>query len=415
MIDDMRLIEDISILRKGNLILYGSADRGKRMAAILKNMGVQQAYFCDSDSRKWGTYTNSIEVLSPTQLGRLAMNMELTVIVTSQHVDEIAGILENIGISDIFTEFGVEYALLLNLNTGFFTAEAVTWYRWKKACYGVGLKNPNGVEQLKLLTEILHENDTAILIYQSGKVGSGSVYKKILPYKPAIHLHFLTHKFIVKKFDACLDLNENFKYLYHHFQNELTGKKIKIITLIRDPVAQMVSKFVYSLGLGAWLYQYHPMKLHFDEGIGSLYNIFEQFAADEINPDVQQNLRYGYEFDWFDEELKHVFGVDIYQTAFNKDLGYCIVQKGDIEVLCMQTEKMNQLNAVISTFAGVPEMPLERVNAGDDNVYRYAYPTFRKNLCISKEVLDFYYQNNKAMQHFYSEQDIKKFRGQWES
>ena len=54
--------------------------------------------------------------------------------------------------------------------------------------------------------------------------------------------------------------------------------------------------------------------------------------------------------DFFDQQLKYYFNIDIYRYPFDKEKGYCVYEFDDIRIMIYQLEKLDNLEYEISKF-----------------------------------------------------------------
>ena len=109
-----------------------------------------------------------------------------------------------------------------------------------------------------------------------------------------------------------------------------------------------------------------------------------------------------------------MFGIDVFEYPFDKEKGYSIIKKDNIEVLLMKLEKLNGLEQIIGRFAGAPHFKLINANIGEKKQYAYLYKDVKDTMKIPREVFDFYYKGNPRMDHFYSEEEKAAFLKKWE-
>jgi glutamate mutase epsilon subunit len=119
-------------------------------------------------------------------------------------------------------------------------------------------------------------------------------------------------------------------------------------------------------------------------------------------------------FEWFDVELKAVFGIDVYDYPFDREKGYSIIEQDNVEVLVIKLEKINSLEQVIGDFVEVSDFKLINSNVSDKKPYKYLYKNMREEIRIPREVVDRYYKNSPRMKHFYTEEEINMFYKKWE-
>jgi hypothetical protein len=118
-------------------------------------------------------------------------------------------------------------------------------------------------------------------------------------------------------------------------------------------------------------------------------------------------------FNWFDNELKAFFGIDVYAHPFDREKGYSIIKQGNIEVLVMKMEKLNSLESVIGEFIGAPQFKLVNDNVGSNKIYKYLYKNVKDAVKIPREIFSVCY-GNPRMSHFYTEEEKAAFLKKWE-
>lgn len=199
-------------------------------------------------------------------------------------------------------------------------------------------------------------------------------------------------------------------------KKECTSRVKKIVTGVRDAVAQNLSllyqePYFYCMALG-------------DEGQDA-QKVFQYYVMDSIIHEKERRAygTYGYELEyrtplliqsWYDDVLKTEFEIDIYKYPFDKEKGYSIYQIGEYEILVYQLEKLDSLYDIIRDFIGIETLHFEKTNDGELKWYKDYYSNFKKNVAFEKEYIDKTY-SGKMMKHFYSDEDIAKFRSKWES
>jgi hypothetical protein len=126
-------------------------------------------------------------------------------------------------------------------------------------------------------------------------------------------------------------------------------------------------------------------------------------------------IKYGKMFDWFDWEIKEIYGIDIYEYPFDKEKGYSIIKKGNIEIMIYRLENLNKLESIVGDFVGLDDFKLESANTAEQKPYNSIYREFAKTILLPKEYVDFYYKNNPRMDHFYSKEEKRQFLTKWSS
>lgn len=224
-----------------------------------------------------------------------------------------------------------------------------------------------------------------------GKVGSSSIYYPLwnIHNKPVVHIH---------TFNPNNDIHiKGLRKVYQTFKAKallqlIKNKKIKLISLTREPIGRNISNFFYVLDMFI-----NPYSINKKD----LLNDFLK-----LNPHKRA-------LNWFDQELKHFFGIDIYNYKFDKEKGYLLINKDDnVELLMLRMENMNSLAKVIGEFVNIPNFELVRTNEGNENWYKELYKYFKENFDIPKEYVESMY-NSKYTKHFYSEKELDTYRKKW--
>ncbi|NEP62510.1 MAG: sulfotransferase family 2 domain-containing protein, partial [Symploca sp. SIO2G7] len=159
------------------------------------------------------------------------------------------------------------------------------------------------------LKQTYKKNESGVVIFQMGKVGSSSIYESLKAAQleiPIYHAHVLTSD----RLKATEELARthwqpcrNPIHLWHSFilSDELRKRhqqKWKVITLVRDPIARNVSAFFETLHL---LEKSNQQKLMTSNDGQDLTQLFlSKFYAHDAP------------INWFDDELKPVFEIDVF-------------------------------------------------------------------------------------------------------
>jgi hypothetical protein len=231
------------------------------------------------------------------------------------------------------------------------------------------------------------------LVYTMGKVGSSSIYHSIHDNVGQIHSldeeiptkyfiskdrstwigHLISRiiwKLVVKKVKKCMDKSD----------------KVKIITGVRDPVSRNVSSYFQGMQ-----------------------------TKDKVNYDIENYLNefqlvtnHNVPLYWFDHELKRHLGINIFETEFNKDLGYKIINKGKYEIFIYRLENLDSIIEEVRSFVGENNFSYTKKNITEKKVKNHLLSEFKNKVIFSNEYLEAMY-NSKYMNHFYSRKEIKDF------
>ena len=169
----------------------------------------------------------------------------------------------------------------------------------------------------------------------------------------------------------------------------------KIITLVRDPIAQNVSAYFQNLKL------YIP------------YPSSELPETSELIDGFFKNTFHSFPIEYFDNEIKSHFAVDVYRHKFPYEDGYQIIATPEAEILIMQFEIDEQKKKeAICSFLDIPSIAIPKLNISEDKYYRDQYKKVLNEIVIPEEYLDRMYESEYT-KHFYDPQQILSFRHRW--
>ena len=258
----------------------------------------------------------------------------------------------------------------------------------------------------------IQKGDNAVLVLQMGKVGSTSIchaLKNKNPLLPVYHLHHMNPKRIEKS--SLWHFNHGHSVLPEHlivstalsnyFYNSCSDVTWKIITLVRDPVALQLASIFQNLEIS------YPMILNKD-GTVDTSKANDLIISYLSNKEPNSNL-----LNWFDWELRDVFGVDVFSFPFDHELGYKIINNNNVNILIMQFEKINDIfSPAMKQFLEYENLNLPRKNIGSSKKYGDCYQEMKTNFTVPGPICDEIY-NSKLCRHFYSEKQLQKFKRSW--
>lgn len=221
-------------------------------------------------------------------------------------------------------------------------------------------------------------NEESIFIYQMGKVGSTALEQSI---EGAQHFHTLYMNGPCYAVDRRLyrGVGGRLRRWLRDFFNRLAlvlRKDVKIITVVRDPVARNISMFFQDLTF--WINEYierHERETRFSD-IQWLHKVYEA------------TFPHAYCETWFDKEIKRLSGIDVFSEPFDVRKGHAFFSRGKYKVLVLRVEDIEKNIDVISGFVG-RKIELKRVNEADKKWYACVYREFKKSFdpqrdCVRK-------------------------------
>ncbi len=180
----------------------------------------------------------------------------------------------------------------------------------------------------------------------------------------------------------------------------LNQHKSKVITLVRDPIATNISGFFHN-------YLWWPPRLQERPSRYSeefLKDLYQQFMA--VYPhDVPLN--------WFDMELKPLFGIDVLATPFPKEHGFKIYEGKLADVLLLRLDDLHDCAAdAFDQFLGIKNFELVHANLAEDKWYADLYQAFKQKIVLPTSYADRVYESTYT-RHFYTDVEIDAFRSKW--
>lgn len=247
------------------------------------------------------------------------------------------------------------------------------------------------------------------LVYQMGKVGSSSVIAGLRQaglQATSFQIHFLSNDINVHKKthrDAGHTLCPVHLLEGQQLRTRVVQKKIpvKVISLVRDPVAVFISNLFQNpllSGFRGLSQQGHPI-------------------ADAVRQEVTQKILAADAFDyinnWFDREMRQVFGIDVFEQPFCKQTGWQVYRSDRAELLLLQLEKLDDEGwSAISTYCS-HDVSRAVKNSRVASPHGQLYDEILNTVKFNEKFLTGIY-SSKFASHFYSEEDLNTFRQKWQ-
>ena len=253
-----------------------------------------------------------------------------------------------------------------------------------------------------------------VICFQMGKVGSMTVFHSLKTAfdelaldVPIHHVHRLNN--LEKREEDVRKKRKNPEATLGHLMlckalrktiNENPGQRWNIISMVRDPVSRNVAAFFHNLHefVPDWLERYSCGDLDTEKLVG----MFLEFHGH----DAVEN--------WFDEQMKMVFGIDVFAAPFTKEKGYNIYrEQGRNPLLVIRLENLNYCAALaMREFLGIKNFALVNTNIGEDKKYSEPYKAFKKNARLPLEYVR-RICDTKVARHFYTDEELEAFAGRW--
>ena len=248
------------------------------------------------------------------------------------------------------------------------------------------------------LVRFLQAQPRPILVYQMGKVGSTSVCTALRNARlRPLHVHYLGEtsraaRLQYEKSAARPPIHLYVEGMLHPYL-KLTRHRLKVVTLVRDPIAREISGE----------FQTHELYGHDIKDVDArIAHIRDRLLAGK-----------GLEYcaSWFDDELLSVFGVDVPAHPFDREAGYSVVPGERVDVLTLRLEDLNW--QALSEFVGRPLEPVWQ-NLRADMEGANEYREVKARLQLPREALERYY-DHPWIRTFYDERRVRGFIERWAS
>jgi len=272
--------------------------------------------------------------------------------------------------------------------------------------------------QLHRLRKQQARSNGNVVVHQMSKVGSQTVVASLheaLPSHSIYHTHFLSQQ--------GLDWLEGFvrdrwgsiqipMHLWHGLfirgilcSGEET-ERLKIVTLVRDPVARNISEFFQELDV----HMSYPYERKIaDVGIDGVVIELENMLHQKLTQEVDWKQPYA----WFDPEIKDVLGIDLFEEEFDTSAGYGLFSTGNTDLLLIKLEQLSDCcEQAFNEFLGVSGFRLANKNVASKKYYSDAYQKILNKLDIPVDALETWYSADQV-QHFYNQNEIRTFIDRW--
>jgi hypothetical protein len=406
---DLELCKNINLLREAEkIILYGAGGKGQEILGWLQDAGIRVDEFWDIDVKKWGNSINNVNIKSPYEWkdSENKGNNGLYVIACIQYPNELFELLGRMGTKRprVITYWGIKTAIQIHaVYTYQNNPERLTVLQIDNLIRKNRFINM-GIEYIRSL---ITASDDAIWVIQPGKTASSSLGVRLLKYNiPFYSGHYLKYP------------NHIIGEEYRSIWERLIQKKrdLKIITAVREPLSRDYSAFWQAFTEDVQ----HIMRMPILENdFQKMYDAFIHFIlkgsayTKEVLKDAMP-YTWNDEFEWFDEQIKENLGIDVFQYPFDREKGYAIIKKDNIEIFLFKVEKMDNISDEIGKFAGRDRLPDINANVAERKWYSLAYAQLRKEIILKPEYVNHYYQGNMKMNHFYTQEEKAKFLRKWQ-
>ncbi len=239
-----------------------------------------------------------------------------------------------------------------------------------------------------------------LVVFSVPKSASSTVadaLRRTVKGRPVFQIHLLTpervaaseQKYRVTDPDARMLHIWQSQYLWRHLPT--AAAPWDVVTLVRDPIAQLVSQFFQE-----------------SQALGPGRDPVAVARSVEAFVDKRLPATLG----WFDLELEPHVGIDVYAHSFDPTVGHTIIEVARARVLVLRTEDVSRSSGALGAFLGMSEIPLGRENSAEGKRYAQLYTAVMDEIALSPRTLDLAY-SSKIVRHFYRPEEIEAFRRSW--
>lgn len=397
MIQISKVDEKLKIYEGKEIIIFGVGNNAWKIVKKFQFFNIKIYGFCDSDESKWGKTVEGKKVLSLKELEELNKKKEIVVQIASIYEREIEKQLLEMGIK--------EYIYFSEAQT------RLTFLRAKR-----NIRNPIEYSVKKdILLDMQFEaymysylqrviDDEGIILCLPPKTGdftiSNTLERNYVDYCNLWHRPYIFNKKLL---------------------DDLNIPRIKIVTAVRDPIAQNISWVFQMIENGVW---YFDLDDYWKQG-GDVQKIFDATVNGEnygisspmyefpcIYDNIMQKGRYmgGFIQNFFEAFSESFFDLTSYE--FDKDKGYSIIHDGKLEIFIYQIEKLDSIADILLDWLGCRTGLLENGNIGSEKWYAGAYKQAKAELKLTEEYVEKCYKE-PYVTHFYNDSDIEIFKNKW--
>jgi hypothetical protein len=268
--------------------------------------------------------------------------------------------------------------------------------------------NTRTVEELEIQ---LRGAGDIILVHQMGRAGSMTTVNTLRASgvsTPVFHCHWLNQETIRQRMawldgkkDSLQPLNIRVsRRIAEELNTAGTGRRRwKLVSVFREPIGRNVSAFFLSIQVFVEdFFQRYPRGELSNEQLLSAF--LEKFPHDEP-------------LEWFDREVRDVFGLDVYEHEFDPDQGYRVIRHGNTDLLLIKLETLNSCyRDAFGDFLGVDVSDLKQTHVTEADPAYSMYKDFAQQLKLPRHYVDRMCQS-RYMKHFYSSTERDALLRRW--
>ena len=174
------------------------------------------------------------------------------------------------------------------------------------------------------------------------------------------------------------------------------GREVKVINLVREPIARNVSAYFQIL-----------------DTLWQVEGAHEKVGPERLLEGFHEKFNHDRALTWFDDEFKPVLGVDVYEHEFPRESRRLRIRRGPYDILLMRVDLDDASKEKhLSEFLGVEGIKLLPANVSSEKPYAAAYRDFLRALTLSEEYVD-RMLDSKYARHFFTAEERRALRSKW--
>lgn len=368
------------------VVLWGAEEKLQEIITILGKFSISATEFCHHQERFWAQSLHGKLVLSPELLLSLYPDKDTLVVQLALSPEE-----EPVA-RQWLKEQGYPWVVATQ------EAQEILGYLQQDQsgiCHNLPLIQQNNLlkDCIKAEEYLLTEEGTPLFLCLPPKTGDHSLIQTFL--REGISHHFIFHQPAV-------------------FSQLLLDGPVKVITAVRDPIAENIS----------FLYQVLGDLSHSITAVDLCENRCKDFFLPEhgdvqglflhLCDAIEQGACYGAApiqlfLSSFAEHL-----LDITAYPFQVDKGYTVIEQGNLSLFVFQIEKLNHLLPELSQFLGKEISSLERGNNTQDKWLADSYGRAIEELRFPEAYVHHCYEA-PWVAHCYGQEKLAEMKSSWMS
>ena len=195
-------------------------------------------------------------------------------------------------------------------------------------------------------------------------------------------------------------------------------KPAKVITLVRNPLENMLSTFARS--------DYGKHETQESEAASQAAPPSPDQLSDDFCRTYLETDRYLGPLGWFTNEFQAALGINVYEHPFDKENGYCRIRQEPYDALILRTEIPDEQKAKLAAeFVGLRSLEMTRPAAASENRgrlpsgkpgekthYAAKYKALKQKIVIPQAYLDAIV-DSPHVKHFFAQDEREKMRAKY--